>query len=227
MRCGDLCCIQSYYFLAGYYLDCRDAFEQGQSCSGVYTIKPDDLPPFRVYCDMETDGGGWTVFQRRMDGTQDFYRDWIDYVRGFGDLEGEFWLGLGAIHRLAASGTQLRVYMTDFSGNAAYAKYKIQVGDSSTKYQLTVSGYTGTAGDSLTYHSGSKFSTRDQDNDAHSGSCAQSHKGGWWYNTCHLSNLNGLYLSGNHASYANGVNWKTWKGYHYSLKVSEMMVRRP
>ena len=63
------------------------------------------------------------------------------------------------------------------------------------------------AGDSLTYHNGSSFSTRDQDNDQWDDNCAVSYKGGWWYKSCHLSNLNGEYLWGSHTSYADGVEY--------------------
>ena len=200
---------------------------QGQTTSGIYNIQPDNQPIFQVYCDMETDGGGWTVFQRRMDGSVDFYRNWTDYQQGFGNLSGEFWLGLDKIHRLTSNATELRVDMRDFEGNSAYAQYtSFSVGDAASKYILSVSGYSGTAGDSLAPQNGQKFSTRDQDNDAASGSCAQTYKGGWWYNNCHYSNLNGLYHGGSHSSYADGVNWGTWKGYNYSLKFTEMKVRQ-
>ena len=96
--------------------------------------------------------GGGLVFQRRINGTQDFYLNWADYVRGFGDVSGEFWLGLHKIHRLTASSTRLRVDLADFDGNTRYAKYNtFCVGDSDSKFRLTVSGYSGTAGDSLAY----------------------------------------------------------------------------
>ena len=168
------------------------------------------------------------MFQRRMDGTQDFFLNWADYVFGFGDLRREFWLGLSAINRLTTTGTTaLRVDLADFSGNTAYAKYRaFKVGDSSIKYKMGISGYSGNAGDALTYHSGQFFSTKDQDNDVWPQNCAQTFKGAWWYKSCHYSNLNGRYLSGTHTSYADGVNWFQWKGYYYSLKVSEMKVRR-
>ena len=175
---------------------------------------------------METDGGGWTVFQRRMDGTVNFYRSWKDYLCGFGDLDGEFWLGLNKIHRLTSRNSTLRVDLQDFRGNKRYAKYSIfNVGDSDTKYKLLVQGYTGDAGDSLKWHNGMKFTTRDHDNDASSDNCAVRFKGAWWYIHCHASNLNGLYLSGSHTSYADGVCWSHWLGQYYSLKFTEMKVK--
>ena len=208
------------------YRDCKDAFTQGQTTSGIYTIKPDNQTAFQAYCDMDTDGGGWTVFQRREDGSVDFYCYWTDYQQGFGNLSGEFWLGLDKIHRLTPTATQLRIDMQDFDGNSRYAQYSsFNVGDSVSKYTLSVSGYNGTAGDSLAGHNGSKFTTRDQDNDAYGANCAQAYKGGWWYHTCHQSNLNGLYHGGSHSSFADGVNWYTWRGFGYSLKFTEMKLR--
>ena len=209
------------------FRDCRDALNNSYTQSGVYTIQPDSLPPFDVYCDMDTDGGGWTVFQRRQDGSEDFYRNWVNYTNGFGNLSNEFWLGLEFIHRLTnESDSELRVDLEDWNGAASYAKYSLfQVMDSSTNYRLQVRGYTGDAGDSFTRHSGGPFSTYDHDNDDYSGNCARLFKGAWWYTEYHQSNLNGLYHRGNHTSYGDGVNWYHWKGHYYSLKFTEMKVR--
>eukprot|EP00058_Branchiostoma_floridae_P008182 XP_002593670.1 hypothetical protein BRAFLDRAFT_108084 [Branchiostoma floridae] len=135
------------------------------------------------------------------------------------------------LHRLTAQDVyELRVDLEDFEGNTAYAKYNIfRVEDEVHKYRLTVEGYSGTAGDGMTAparpHNGMYFSTRDRDNDATTGDCAEIYKGAWWYNDCHLVNLNGLYLGGSHQSYADGVNWYPWKGHDYSLKTTEMKIR--
>ena len=167
------------------------------------------------------------MFQRRMDGTEDFYREWDDYVKGFGNLYGEFWLGLNKIHRLTqAADITLRVDLADFEGETRYAKYTtFKVLDSSRKYNLTVGGYSGDAGDSLSDHNGMNFTTKDQDNDKDSDNCAIEFKGAWWYRNCHHSNLNGQYLSGDHTTFADGVEWFHWRGYHYSLKIAEMKLR--
>uniref|UniRef100_A0A1X7TKK6 Fibrinogen C-terminal domain-containing protein n=1 Tax=Amphimedon queenslandica TaxID=400682 RepID=A0A1X7TKK6_AMPQE len=175
--------------------DCKAWKELGIKQNGVYPIKPDNGSAFQVYCDMETDGGGWTVFQRRQDGSVDFYRYWTDYENGFGNLTGEFWLGLSKIHRLTKEGSNtLRVDLGDFGNNKAYASYStFSVSDGSTEYILTVGGYSGTAGNSLAYHSGKKFSTRDRDNDILSDTCPQRREGAWWFEHCNFSHLNGRY----------------------------------
>ena len=177
---------------------------------------------------METDGGGWTVFQRRQDGSVDFYRYWTDYENGFGNLTGEFWLGLSKIHRLTKEGSNtLRVDLGDFGGNTAYANYStFNVSDGSTEYILTVGGYSGTAGDSLAwYHNGRRFTTRDNDNDLRSGgNCAQDFIGAWWYDNCYRSNLNGLYFNSATQNHQ-GIVWWRWTMAHISLKFSEMKTR--
>lgn len=178
---------------------------------------------------MSTDGGGWTVFQRRMDGSVEFYRIWKDYEKGFGDLMGEHWLGLQHLHCLSSSSPQeLRVDMGDFDNNSCSAHYNsFSVASAGEKYRLQVSGYSGAAGNSLAWHSGMMFTTQDQDNDIHRNvNCATVHRGAWWYARCHDSNLNGhYYQDGGHRDYADGINWYDWKGYQYSLKFTEMKIR--
>ena len=137
------------------------------------------------------------MFQRRQDGSVDFYRGWNVYKAGFGQLSAEFWLGNDKIHRLTASiPSSLRVELEDWNGNRAYAKYgKFNVSDEQAQYRLEVGSYSGTAGDSLAYHNNMAFSTKDRDNDRSSGeNCAVDYTGAWWYNHCHQTNLNGKYL---------------------------------
>ena len=206
--------------------DCLGYKDSGKS--GIYTINPDGKQSFRVYCDMETNGGGWTVIQRRVDGSVDFFKNWIDYKLGFGRIENEFWLGNDKIHRLTKrKNMMIRFDLEDFDGNKVFAEYNIfYIDEESDNYRVHVGSYSGTAGDSFSGKNGMQFSTRDKDHDAYSdGSCARTYHGAWWYTSCHASNLNGKYLNGPHKSYANGVNWDGFKGHHYSLKKTEMKVR--
>ena len=206
--------------------DCREAYLNGCRKDGVYTIDPGCGKPFNVFCDMKN--GGWSVFQRRRDGSEDFYRGWADYVAGFGNLRREFWLGLDHIHCLtsAAPRTELRVDLADFEGNYKYAQYSFfSVGNSGTNYRLNIAGYTGTAGDSLAYHNGMQFSTKDRDNDQTNVNCASSsyRHGAWWYKNCVVSNLNGLYRSG--LSGDQGVTWYHFLNNWVSLKFAQMKLR--
>ena len=178
---------------------------------------------------METDGGGWTVFQRRQDGSVDFYRNWTDYENGFGNLIGELWLGLSKIHRLTKEGSNaLRVDLGDFDGNTVYANYStFSISDGSTEYILTTGGYSGTAGNSMSHgHNRHRFTTRDNDNDRARDNCAQRCTGAWWYDDCYYSNLNGHYFN-SEAVDARGINWYYWKrADSATLKFSEMKTRR-
>ena len=183
--------------------------------------------PFTAYCDMR---GNWTVFQRRFDGSVPFYRNWTEYVNGFGIARSEYWMGLNNIYCMTSSfpGIKLRVELGDWEGNTYYAEYShFRIEDSSNNYNLTVSGYSGNAGDRLTYHSGAMFSTFDEDHDEHSGNCASIYKGAWWYKNCHAANLNGEYLAAG-SNKPNGISWNNAKPggvRYYTFKVVEMKLK--
>ncbi|KGL76359.1 Tenascin-N, partial [Tinamus guttatus] len=213
-------------FLYPYPADCSQTQQNGNSSSGLYTIylSGDGNWPVQVYCDMTTDGGGWTVFQRRSSGELDFYKRWKDYVEGFGDPAGEFWLGLDKLHNLTSSPIhyELRVDLRT-PNESAYAVYDFfQVASSRDRYKLSVGNYRGNAGDAMTYHHGWKFTTWDRDNDVALSNCALTHRGAWWYKNCHLANLNGKYGENKHSE---GVNWEPWKGHEFSIPFTEMKIR--
>ncbi|MBN3325392.1 TENR protein, partial [Atractosteus spatula] len=205
--------------------NCAQHLLNGETLSGVYTIyvNRDPSQGVQVYCDMITDGGGWIVFQRRQNGLTDFSRKWNDYRYGFGNLEDEFWLGLDNIHRIASQGRyELRIDMKD-GQESVYANYdKFAIGDARSLYKLRIGEYNGTAGDSLSYHQGRPFSTKDRDNDIAVTNCALSYKGAWWYKNCHRANLNGKYGESSHSQ---GINWYHWKGHDFSIPFVEMKMR--
>ncbi|KAL6473451.1 hypothetical protein MHYP_G00170120 [Metynnis hypsauchen] len=205
--------------------DCSQQLQNGRRESGVMEIFPEgkEGEPVRVYCDMETDGGGWTVFQRRKDGKTDFFRGWHEYIKGFGELDGEFWLGNELLHNLTTT-TPMTLRVDLRSGDqSVYALYStFSVDSMKRRYTIRVSGYSGTAGDSMTYHDRRPFSTRDRDPQPFITRCAMSYKGGWWYKNCHEANLNGLYNT--HTNHQ-GVIWTAWKGKDFSIPFTEMKFR--
>ena len=168
--------------------------------------------------------------RKRFNGSTDFYRGWDEYEQGFGNLNGDFWLGLHNLHRLIQSGTwAFRVDLEDFEGNLAYAIYNsFHIGDAESNYRLSIGSYSGTAGDSMAgiySHNNMQFTTYDRDNDVWGHNCADKRHGAWWYRDCTYSNLNGRYLgpSGNSVT---GMSWLHWKNSWQSLKKSEMKIRR-
>ncbi|XP_027543398.1 tenascin isoform X3 [Neopelma chrysocephalum] len=208
-----------------YPKDCSQALLNGEATSGLYTIyvNGDKAQPLQVFCDMGEDGGGWIVFLRRQNGKEDFYKNWKTYVAGFGDPRDEFWIGLENLHKITSQGQyELRVDLRD-KGDTAYAVYdRFSVGDAKSRYRLRVDGYSGTAGDSMTYHNGRSFSTFDKDHDSAITNCALSYKGAFWYKNCHRVNLMGRYGDNSHSQ---GVNWFHWKGHEYSIEFAEMKLR--
>uniref|UniRef100_A0A7N8XZ47 Tenascin C n=1 Tax=Mastacembelus armatus TaxID=205130 RepID=A0A7N8XZ47_9TELE len=205
--------------------DCSQALLNGDTSSGLYTIYlgGDESQAIQVHCDMSTDGGGWIVFLRRQSGKLEFFRNWKNYTAGFGDMNDEFWLGLSNLHKITAGGQyELRVDLRD-KGETAYAQYdKFSVSEPRTRYKVHVGGYSGTAGDSMTYHHNRPFSTYDHDNDIAVTNCALSYKGAFWYKNCHRVNLMGRYGDNSHSK---GVNWFHWKGHEHSIEFAEMKIR--
>ncbi|XP_043203162.1 microfibril-associated glycoprotein 4-like [Amphibalanus amphitrite] len=215
--------------------DCSDL--PVDSPSGVYLLQPSgdsQQPPVKAYCDMDTVGGRWTVIQRRDDfqPRQNFYLGWQEYKKGFGNLTGEFWLGLANIRQLTSSNDrrhELRIELEAFDGSQRYALYQdFRISSELDGYTLSISNYTGTAGDGLQWQwsVNRKFSTRDRDQDGWpDGHCARRHRGAWWYGEwCELSSLNGRYLGGADWD-GTGIWWWEWRR-RESLKKTEMKIRR-
>ncbi|XP_077408162.1 fibrinogen-like protein 1 [Vanacampus margaritifer] len=213
-------------------MDCASIYSNGARRSGVYTVVPSlGGTPVEVYCDMDTDGGGWTVIQRRLDGSVSFDRSWREYRAGFGDLRSEFWLGNDHIHHLSGqSDYSLRVDLEDWSNKHKHALYQhFSVEDEEHRYRLHVSGFSGSARDSFGwYHDKRGFSTPDSGD-----ICAEISHGGWWYGQCFYANLNGVYYRGGY--YApkakghlgpDGIVWHSWRDSDfYSLCKVTMMIR--
>ncbi|CAL8407177.1 unnamed protein product [Arctogadus glacialis] len=212
-------------------VDCASLFLSGVRRSGVYSVVPGESRPIRVSCDMETDGGGWTVVQRREGGALSFNRDWMAYREGFGLPEAEHWLGNEVIHLLTNQGPySLRIDMEDWSHAHRHAHYSsFSLDGGAERYRLHVSGFSGSVGDSFgRYHDNQVFSTPDTGN-----ICSEISHAGWWFRHCFHSNLNGVYYKGGHYSPQgpnvlgpDGVVWFSWRrSDYYSLRFVSMMVR--
>uniref|UniRef100_A0A8W8J3G1 Fibrinogen C-terminal domain-containing protein n=1 Tax=Magallana gigas TaxID=29159 RepID=A0A8W8J3G1_MAGGI len=195
------------------HTDCSDILQNDPSRKkhdGVYTIYPDQINKKEV-------------IQKRVDGSTDFYRTWKEYKEGFGTPSRNYWIGNEVIHHLTNTSHQkIRIVLQRYSGEKGRAEYsKFAVGDEKSKYKLTVSGYSGTIGDSLGSHNGLKFTTKDQDNDNNKDNCAKLHYGGWWYGACFATNLNGLYAS----SAFKDARYNSWDLLEKFLKIKQTLWR--
>ncbi|XP_049573240.1 fibrinogen C domain-containing protein 1-B-like isoform X2 [Syngnathus scovelli] len=176
--------------------DCSEVKAAGNIQDGVYTIQPGSNS-FKVYCVMTLHGGGWTVFQRRMDGTVDFHRTWNLYRDGFGDIIGDHWLGLRNLHALTGSaGYQFRVDVKTSNGHECWAGYDdFSVGLNSLNpendgYPLRVTGWDSrSTGKVFSDDSGVRFSTYDRNIDDY----FTNYHGAWWHYNGLSFSPNGFY----------------------------------
>ncbi|KAJ8035664.1 Fibroleukin [Holothuria leucospilota] len=203
--------------------DCYDVYTAG-SPDGVYTIQPTGwTSPFEVYCNM-SHGGGWTVLQRRVDGSLSFNRNWAGYKAGFGSAgpNENVWLGNEILYHMTnQKNYKLRIDVTRTNGVNWYMNYDLfRVNNENNNYRLELGSYTGNAGrDYMSNHRGRDFSTPDRDNDAYSYyHCAYYYDAGWWYGNCYTANLNGVY---------DGNDFDLYRYYYtyYALRYAQMKIR--
>ena len=207
--CGPCICKDDDRILKKYYCDCqnlqakRDCLEYKQlgiKISGIYKIHQNISKIIQVYCDQDNDGGGWSMIQRRIDGSVSFSRDWNNYKLGFGQLQNEFWLGNENIFTLSYQGlyprgNELRIDMKNAKGVMKYVKYsKFQVGNAGTNYMIHVDDHSGSASNELAYNNGMRFSTFDIDLDLHGLHCGKEFNSCWWFKGCFTANLNGKFF---------------------------------
>ncbi|XP_060665823.1 fibrinogen-like protein 1 [Drosophila nasuta] len=207
------------------------AYKQSSSCFGkstaVHTIR---VPiTMTVSCESKLPGAGtgWTVIQRRKDGSVNFNKNWLEYKNGFGDLRGEFFIGLEKLHLLTQSQPhELYISLGDFSNETRYARYdNFLIGNETDLYRIIELGtYSGDAGDSLEGHTYYRFSTPDKDSTYKK--CASYFSSGWWFvdNGCYSCNLNGQYVEEDIAEETDGIEWREWK-MDQLLKFTQMMIR--
>ncbi|KAJ8032936.1 Tenascin-R [Holothuria leucospilota] len=224
-----------------------ESYNAGNTADGIYTIYPESWSgsKFDVYCDMTTDGGGWTIFQRRMSGSVSFYQTWASYKMGFGEQTGEHWLGNDKIYSLTRSKTyQLRVDLVDSGGRPYHALYDLfRINDENDNYRLVNLGsFNGTAGhDAMASNHNKSFSTYDRDNSGSKYNATKKHEGAWWYHNAHrlstphcntwnmdsayfycsFSNLNGNYSGGR----TNNIFWYRLPGNDCNIRKTEMKIR--
>ncbi|XP_078495939.1 ficolin-2-like [Ciona intestinalis] len=223
---------------------CEKLYEFGHRKNRLYNIYLNRTTKLEVYCDMENNGGGWTVIQRNMDNRTNFDREWFDYKTGFGNKTGSFWIGLENIRALTKKGDQeLRIDITTCNKTKIVAEYSnFMVGPESERYKLWICGYqhrqeccfsnNGSSdspnnqrcdGDALGWNNGNEFSAKDFNS---KNRCTDSRKAGWWFSRCTGANLNGNYkpctIGPQYAYWRKPGSGSPWEG----VRFIEMKIRQ-
>jgi len=187
--------------------------DSGEISDGPYDINITNIGLVQVFCDQQTDGGGWTLIQRRTSPfSMSFDRKWVEYENGFGNSLGEFWLGNKILYELTKSPRELRVDLKSRENTNGYAVYSyFKVNGPDVKYRLEISGYRGNISDCGASSSWQQFATSDFDK----GHCADDDNAGWWYTDCGCGDLNRQARP----------KWYSWKIANDDITFSEMKIR--
>ncbi|XP_063003373.1 angiopoietin-related protein 4 [Elgaria multicarinata webbii] len=210
---------------------CHQLFLEGEQNSGVFRIKPPGSQDFEVFCDMTPGNGGWMVIQRRQDGSADFDQLWEAYRNGFGNMSGDFWLGLEKMHLIVKERRfHLLIEMQDWEGNSQAVRFLFSLGGEDTAYTLSLLGpLLGELENAMGDFPQLPFSTRDRDHDLKGDTnCAKHLSGGWWFSACGHVNLNGKFFRSiprQRHERKQGIFWKTWRGRYYPLRSTAMKIR--
>lgn len=167
--------------------DCAELYNSGVQRSGVYTIDPDNAGSFDVFCNQTLDGGGWTVLQKKLNPSFSLDRDWCQYKEGFGNLSGDFWLGLDKMYHLTKGGRyKLRI---DLDEGNFFQIHSFEVQNEDDGYKLKYEAPDGKM--NRVTQNGKKFSTKDWYGGQSDKNCesARHCKRGWWYKHCEMNNI--------------------------------------
>eukprot|EP00058_Branchiostoma_floridae_P019755 XP_002605245.1 hypothetical protein BRAFLDRAFT_60409 [Branchiostoma floridae] len=205
--------------------DCAAVYTTGHMTTWVYSIQPMGMKnSIRVLCEMDTGQGGWTVIQRRVNGSVSFEKSWDDYRDGFGYVNGEFWLGLENIYNIVSQNTyDLRIDLEDWDNKTAYAQYSnFNISNAFDRYRLSVGDYRGTAGDALNHedlNTDGDFEYTHNRRVFH----VESKRGGWWHEHTGICNLNGPYIEAKVPYRWDNIYWAIARP--YNMKTTRMMIR--
>ncbi|XP_041848111.1 angiopoietin-related protein 3-like [Melanotaenia boesemani] len=208
--------------------DCSELFDRGERASGVYAVKPSSSKPFMAFCDMSGDRGE-TVIQRRMNGTMNFNQPWERYENGFGDFQGEFWLGLQKIHSLTSQGNfMLHIQLEDWNQNKFFTLYRFYLDGPESNYTIHLMHLSGNLPDPINNPTGMMFSTKDTDYyNQQDFKCAHRLSGGWWLSACGDTNPNGVYFHmrpKGRSECRRGIQWRSSAKACFSVKSTQISI---
>lgn len=149
---------------------------------GVHTISLSKFDTFKVLCNSDIAGPGWTVIQQK-NSDFNFNQNWTTFKNGFGKIsnEGNFFLGLEKIHKLTVNHDHELYILMETSNSTFYAGYEsFAIAGEQDHYRLHLGRHL-EGDDILGEHDKMRFSTYDNDNDK---KCASNLHSGWWYNDC-------------------------------------------